>query len=680
MTTVSPPRRPGTALVGRAGFPQLLRAEWTKLRTVRRWGLTLVAAVVVTVLISLFSATSSGIETTGGGGGSPAPTGPGGVSIRDDFTFVHRTLTGDGSITARVTGPTGEQPRRAPEWAKAGVLIKESTDPGSEYAALMVTAGHGVRLQSEFIRDVAGGAASAATPHWLRLVRSGATVTAYESADPRTWHEVGTVRLDTSAEAVQVGLFVASPNAQSMERKFGNASVSDQPSRSSARFDEVTVKGATGGDWRLTDVGRPTGGGQPSGGGRPADAGQPTGAEQPSGAGQPTDAQQPTHAEQPTGGGQPTGAEQPIGAGQPTRDGQPSHAQQPSDAEQPTGAGQPTRGGRPTDAQQPTHAEQPTGAGQPTGGGQPTGAGQPTRDGQPSHAQQPSDAEQPTGAGQPTGGGQPTDAQQPTHAEQPTGAGQPSGGGQPTGGGQGELRRAGGEFTITGSGDIAPGTPMQPDLVAASLNGSQLSLVLVAALGVLFITAEYRRGMIRTTFAVSPRRGRVLLAKAVLIGAVTFVTGLVASLLSYLLSMPALRAGGHKPPLFPEFSLTDGPVLRAVIGTAALLALIAVLALGLGALLRNTAAAITTVVVVIVLPLILVSMVPLGLSQWLQRLTPVAGFAIQQSTPRYDQVAGLCLPEDGCYPQGAWTGFGTLAAYTVVVLGLAVWRVRRRDA
>ncbi|MFE0133050.1 ABC transporter permease subunit [Streptomyces sp. NPDC059037] len=514
MTTADPPRRPGTALVGRAGFPQLLRAEWTKLRTVRRWGLTLLAAVVVTVLISLFSATSSGIETTGGGGGggSPAPTGPGGVSIRDDFTFVHRTLTGNGSITARVTGPTGEQPRRAPEWAKAGVLIKESTDPGSEYAALMITAGHGVRLQSEFIRDVAGSAASATTPHWLRLVRSGATVTAYESADGRTWHEVGTVRLATSAEAVQFGLFVASPNAQSMQRKFGNVSVSDQPSRSSARFDEVTVKGATGGDWRLTDVGRP------------------------------------------------------------------------------------------------------------------------------------------------------------------------SGGGQPTGDGQGELRRAGGEFTLSGSGDIAPGTPMQPDLVAASLNGSQLSLVLVAALGVLFITAEYRRGMIRTTFAVTPRRGRVLLAKAVVIGAVTFVTGLVASLLSYLLSMPALRAGGHEPPLFPEFSLTDGPVLRAVIGTAALLALIAVLALGLGALLRNTAAAITTVVVVIVLPLILVSMVPLGLSQWLQRLTPVAGFAVQQTTPRYDQVAGLCLPEDGCYPQGAWTGFGTLAAYAVVVLGLAVWRVRKRDA
>ncbi|MFG2651873.1 ABC transporter permease subunit [Streptomyces sp. NPDC048436] len=519
MTTVTPPRRPSTVIVGRDGFPQLLRAEWTKLRTVRRWGLTLLGAVLVTVLISLFSASSSRLDLAGGG--STAPTGPGGQPIRDDFTFVHRTLPADGSITARVTGPTGVRPDRAPEWAKAGVLVKENTESGSDYAALMITPGHGVRFQSDFTRDVAGGAASAGKPHWLRLTRAGATVTAYASADGRGWHEIGTSRIDRSTGAVTVGLFVASPNAQSMKRAFGNVSISDNPSRSSARFDEVTVKGAVSGtDWQRTDVGQD--------GGRQGDGGQ--------------------------------------------------------------------------------------------------------------------------------------------------------GSGQQNSGQQGELVRSGGTFTVSGSGDIAPGTPMQPDLVATSLNGSQLGLVLIAALGVLFITAEYRRGMIRTTFVASPRRGRVLVAKAVVVGAVAFAAGLVASLASYLLSMPVLRDNGHKPPLFPEFALTDGLVLRAVLGTAALLALIAVLALGLGALLRSTAAAITTVIVVIVLPLILVSVLPLGLSQWLQRLTPVAGFAIQETTPRYDQVSSLCLPEDGCYPQGALAGFATLAAYAVVVLGIAVWRIRKRDA
>ncbi|MGW7077914.1 ABC transporter permease subunit [Streptomyces sp. NPDC054866] len=503
-TTETPPRGPSTVTVGRDGFLQLLRAEWTKLRTVRRWVLTLLAAVLVTVLISLFSAASSSVDIAGGG--SSAPTGPGGQSIRDDFTFVHRTLPADGSITARVTGPKGVSPDRAPEWAKAGVLVKENTESGSDYAALMVTPGHGVRFQSHFTGDVAGGAASADKPHRLRLTRAGATVTAYVPADDGGWRKVGTAELDNATGAVTVGLFVASPNVQSMKREFGNVSLGDSPSRSTARFDEVTVKGAAGGaDWQRTDVGQPNGD-------------------------------------------------------------------------------------------------------------------------------------------------------------------------------QGQLSRSGGTFTLSGSGDIAPGTPMQPDLVAASLNGSQLGLVLIAALGVLFITAEYRRGMIRTTFVASPRRGRVLVAKAVVVGVVAFAAGLVASLASFLLSMPVLRENGHEPPLFPEFSLSDGPVVRAVLGTAALLALVAVLALGLGALLRSTAAAITTVVVVIVLPLILVSVLPLGLSQWLQRLTPVAGFAIQETTPRYDQVASLCLPEDGCYPQGAWTGFATLAAYAVVVLGIAVWRVRKRDA
>ncbi|MGW7070508.1 ABC transporter permease subunit [Streptomyces sp. NPDC054855] len=515
-TTETPPRgRPGTVVAGRDGFPQLLRAEWTKLRTVRRWGLTLLAAVLVTVLISLFSASSSGLEVAGGG--SSAPTGPGGVAIRDDFTFVHRTLPADGSITARVTGPAGVRPDRAPAWAKAGVIVKENTESGSDYAALMVTPGHGVRFQSHFTGDVAGPAVSADKATWLRLTRSGVTVTAYTSADGRGWRKAGTAELDSGAGAVPVGLFVASPDVRSMTREFGNVSHDDGPSRSTARFDEVTVKGgARGADWELTDVGR-------------------------------------------------------------------------------------------------------------------------------------------------TGGGR----------------GEPS---PPPGARQGELERSGGTFELTGSGDIAPGTPLQPDLVAASLNGSQLGLVLIAALGVLFITSEYRRGMIRTTFVASPRRGRVLVAKAVVVGAVAFAAGLVANLASFLLSMPVLRENGHKPPLFPEFSLTDGPVVRAVLGTAALLALVAVLALALGALLRSTAAAITTVVVVIVLPLVLVSMLPLGMSQWLQRLTPVAGFAIQETTPRYDQVASLCLPEDGCYPQGPWPGFATLAAYAVVALGIAVWNVRKRDA
>ena len=55
----------------------------------------------------------------------------------------------------------------------------------------------------------------------------------------------------------------------------------------------------------------------------------------------------------------------------------------------------------------------------------------------------------------------------------------------------------------------------------------------------MFITAEYRRGLIRTTLAASPRRGRVLAAKAVVIGAVTFAAGLVAAAVAVILGAPA---------------------------------------------------------------------------------------------------------------------------------------------
>jgi hypothetical protein len=492
-----------------AGFPQLLRAEWTKLRTVRGWGLTLLAAVLVTVLISLFSASSASVETTGGG--PPMPTGPDGRAVHDNVLFLHRALAGDGSVTARVTGPHGVEPERAPEWAKAGLLVRESAEPGSAYAALMLTARHGVRLQSGFTSDVAGSAAAPDTPHWLRLTREGTTVTGHESADGHSWTEVGTVELDGAAGPVEAGLFVASPPIDSAERRFGNVDSIQVSSLSTGRFEEVTVDD----------------------GGDPVDAGDPGNWER-------------THT-----------------------------------------------GARPGD--------------------------------------------------------------------------------------EGEVRRDGDAFTLTGDGDIGP-LVQETDLAATALNGTQLGLVLIAALGVLFITAEYRRGLIRTTFLVSPRRGRVLAAKSVVIGGAAFAAGLVAALGSFVLSVPVLRDNGHRPPVFADVSLGDGPVVRAVVGTAVVLALIAVLALALGALTRGTAAAITTVVVVFVLPLVLVGALPLGLSQAIQRFTPVAGFAIQSTTPRYEQVTSLCLPENGCYPQGPWTGLATLAAYTAAVLALAVWRIRKRDA
>ncbi len=81
-------------------------------------------------------------------------------------------------------------------------------------------------------------------------------------------------------------------------------------------------------------------------------------------------------------------------------------------------------------------------------------------------------------------------------------------------------------------------------------------------------------------------------------------------------------------------------------GTALLMAVVAVLAVALGAILRRTAAAVTVGIVAVVLPYVIGigSVLPVSAAQWLLRLSPAAGFAVEQSIPAYPQVSQLLLP------------------------------------
>ena len=126
-------------------------------------------------------------------------------------------------------------------------------------------------------------------------------------------------------------------------------------------------------------------------------------------------------------------------------------------------------------------------------------------------------------------------------------------------------------------------------------------------------------------------------------------------------------------------SLTE---LRVVAGTAALLAVAAVLALAIGTALRRSAGAVTAVIVVIVLPYILgtADVLPVGAENWLLRVTPAAAFAIQQTMPQYPQVTVGYTPTAGYYPLAPWAGFAVLCAWAALALGLALYLLRRRDA
>ena len=252
------------------------------------------------------------------------------------------------------------------------------------------------------------------------------------------------------------------------------------------------------------------------------------------------------------------------------------------------------------------------------------------------------------------------------------------------GGGPGStvgIRQAAGTFTITGSGDIAPvvsGGGGVGVTVAQALVGTFAGLIVLAVVGAMFITAEYRRRLILVTLAAAPRRGRVLAAKAVVIGTVTFAAALVSAAIAVVLGQRILRGNGAY--VYPASTLTQ---VRVIVGTAAVLAVSAVIALAIGAVLRRGAGAVAVIVAVIVLPYmftVAAPILPAGAAGWLLRITPAAAFAVQQTLIQYPQVSNTYTAAYGYYPLPPWAGLAVLFAWAALALGLGVFLLRRRDA
>ena len=132
---------------------------------------------------------------------------------------MSQPLTGNATIVARVTSQSDTDP-----WAKAGVMIKQSTASGSPYALLAVTPGNGIAFQYGYNATVSGGSYSFPNG-WLKLTLSGSTVTAYSSADGTTWTQVGTTTISLTAP-VTIGLFTCAHNGGAL---------------GTATFDNVTV-------------------------------------------------------------------------------------------------------------------------------------------------------------------------------------------------------------------------------------------------------------------------------------------------------------------------------------------------------------------------------------------------------------------------------------------------------
>jgi ABC-type multidrug transport system permease subunit len=245
------------------------------------------------------------------------------------------------------------------------------------------------------------------------------------------------------------------------------------------------------------------------------------------------------------------------------------------------------------------------------------------------------------------------------------------------------YHQSGGQFTLTGLGDIAPvpgghGGPADSGITLSDyLIGSFAGLLAAVVVAALFVTAEYRRGLIRLTLAAIPSRGRVLAAKAVVVAVAGFIVGLMGAGIAVLAGEAITRARGDYA--FPVSGATEA---RVIVGTAVLAAFASVLALAIGTIVRRSAATVATVIVVIVLPYFFAeaSILPLGASDWLLRISPAAGFALQGVYPAYHQVTMIYAPFSGYFPLSAWAGLAVLAAWTAAALAVAAYLLRRRDA
>jgi ABC-type transport system involved in multi-copper enzyme maturation permease subunit len=233
---------------------------------------------------------------------------------------------------------------------------------------------------------------------------------------------------------------------------------------------------------------------------------------------------------------------------------------------------------------------------------------------------------------------------------------------------------------VCGSVSTRGGSPAQPgdeDVVMLSLTGVYLSQIAVVALAVTAVTSEYATRMIRVSFLANPRRRTVLAAKATVVGASVFFAGLLGCAVSFVAGQAILAGNGFTAANgYPPVSLADGPALRAVAGSAVFLALLALLSVGAGAILRTAASAITVVLGLLFVPLVALSFLP---EQWwepVQRFAPMtAGLAVQSTVGHLELIAG----RSGT-PVGPWAGLGILAAWAAAALLLAFALIGRRDA
>ncbi len=158
----------------------------------------------------------------------------------DEFRFVHKRLSGNGSIVARVDSVLNSN-----AWAKAGVMIREGLEAGSKHAMVVVTPSSGISFQRRPTANAASensDAGGLAAPYWVKLTRTGNVFTAQRSADGVTWVDIAATAPVTIPMAADVyaGLALTSH---------------DTAISTGAEFSNVSTTGDVTGTWQIAEIG-----------------------------------------------------------------------------------------------------------------------------------------------------------------------------------------------------------------------------------------------------------------------------------------------------------------------------------------------------------------------------------------------------------------------------------------
>jgi ABC-2 type transport system permease protein len=243
---------------------------------------------------------------------------------------------------------------------------------------------------------------------------------------------------------------------------------------------------------------------------------------------------------------------------------------------------------------------------------------------------------------------------------------------------------------ITANLHANPGNKAGLDSTQSVLGGFfELGQLVVAVLGALVITSEYSTGMIRTSLTAMPRRGTVFAAKLLVFTAVTLVITVITSFVAFFVGQSLLSGSGVSASLLhsvtvPQgviqtpssttfvgtITITPGDVITAIIGSALFVTSVALIAFGLGAIIRHTAGAITAAIALMFVIPIIIQLLP---NQWrwdIMRFFPDAA----------GRVLSVTIGQHNPHLWSAWPQFGVTLIYAAVLIGVGAYLFRTRDA